>query len=627
MNLKFFVDNNLVREPIEYRSLELELNYENLDELQSSISQEKFTWVLENADVLNDYLANGTSGGLGVYWGVPFRIELDSEILFDGYIDLTNEAEFSCEQVIGKIVEAKKLDWLEQVADGFSFELLYDRGIIKDNDFQNIAYILSEVPDYRSAAMSLFMSYSLGRELATASYNLGKNIADVSGYFTTIAGVIKFVLTIAYLATLLTALIKLTDQLIKELISEVKYHRGMLVKTHFERACQYLGFNFSSSIFDSGVATNNELSSGNWANLSLLPFKTFEGYKKGEATNETGFYRGTFGDFIRGMSAVFNAKFTIVGSTFHFERRDFGSSSNVYKIPDVRRDFFGINASDIVSNYLVQFQIDNQDFNTVNRYKGTNAKNFITSKVKDPNRVELIRGFEQPAIPFALGKRKNELTRVEKIVKGLIKVVNVGLTPIQAGLTIAKTTLLPFFVIANLIIKAINAFLPKEKEIDEVELPAINVETETIKLNLDERLGMLLLGTDFVGTDKLILTTTNGFTTKVTTDNETKLSAETLWNQYHYIESFVPTKNNPSGNQKYEYFIETVPFCLEDYYKIRGLNNENEGEAKILSPEGNPARILSLKWNIWDETAQIKYQEERLFTNNLQQTLIINEGQ
>jgi hypothetical protein len=86
----------------------------------------------------------------------------------------------------------------------------------------------------------------------------------------------------------------------------------------------------------------------------------------------------------------------------------------------------------------------------------------------------------------------------------------------------------------------------------------------------------------------------------------------------------IPTTLKPNGNQYYLYDIPTIPFCLDDYDLVRG--NNNEGEAKVLSPEGNESKILSLKWNFYSNKARIKYAESKLYTDNLKESLIENEG-
>lgn len=620
--LKFYIDSQLVREPLEWKEIEIELNFEDINEIQSSITQDKLTFVLENADFLNTYLIDGTTGGLGIYWGVPFRMELGSEVLFDGYIDLTNEAEFSCSKIIANIREARKLDWIDKVADGFSFDLLYSRGIITTNDFVKIPVIQSDIPDYKQASIFFLYSFVITRELQEVIKELYYITSDLAGVFSSIAGVLKLIFYLVYLITLIIAIIAAVKQMISELIQPVRYHLGLTVVSHFEKACSYLGYTFQSSIFQDAAPTNNELTSGLWKNLCLLPEKNKRGFKKNESTKQMGYFNGTFGDFLRGMEGVFNAKFTIINGVFRFERRDYGSSSAVYKIPNVRRDFHGTNADEIISNYLIQFQVDNLDLNTIVRYKGTNAKNYITSKIKDSTRTELIRGLFQPSIPFALGRRKNELTRVEQLVKDFLVVIDGILSVVYTVVDVVVKGVAAVVKAINKIIKAINT-LPGIN-INTLNVPSFNVPKNSLSQVIDNRIGMLSLSDDIFGVPKLILIQGSGFDVKITTDNETKLSAENLWNKYHYLESMVPTTQRPTGNQAYVYSIAKIPFCKHDYDLIKG---SDEGPAKVVSPEGNPARIRSLKWNPKKNYASIKYYEEKLFTTNLEQTLLINEGE
>lgn len=630
-DIRFYYDGKLGNPPLEWKGIEVELNFEDANEIAVAITAEKFTFTNEIADLLNNYIAQGTEGGLGIYWGFPFRIELGTQILFDGYIDLVNEAEFSCEKVIAKVREAKKLDWIEEIADGFSFDGLYAKGFVIDTDFIKVPYIASEIPDYRDFSLYLIYAYVMQKELRDIFVQLQTIFSDLAGTFSTIAGVLKLIFYLAYLGFILAAFIKLLGEILGALVQPVKYHLGMLYKTHFEKACSYLGLEFKSSLFqdipsDTFDRFGNEIPSAYWENECLIPEKRKEGFKKNKSTDQKGFYDGTFGDFIRLCSEKFNAKFTIVDKTFRFERVDYGDSTEVYKIPNVRRDFYGTNADQLVSNYLVQFQIDNLDLNTVNRYNGTNAKNFITSKIEDDSKASLIRGFKQPNILTARGYRKDELTRIESLLQGLFKILDAALNPIFDLIETIKKGIIDVISAINAVIDVINVLLPTDKEINNLTVPSGSVNRPNLESIITNRIGMLALSSDFIGITKSVMIEGDGWNVKVTADNETKLSAENLWNKCHFIESMVPSESKPAGNQMLIFNLPTIPFCLEDYYKIRGVNNENKGQAKVISPEGNPSKILSVKWNIYKNKATMKYAEERLFTDNLQEELLINTG-
>jgi len=624
MNLEFYIDGKFVREPVEYRSLELELNFEDPTEIKTAISSEKFTWVNENADILKNYLATGITGGSGVFYGVPLEIKVNGLTLFNGYIDLTNDAEFSCAKVITKVREAKNSDWMDEIADGFSFDLLYQRGIITDADFIKMPYIVSDIPDYKGAALFLISAYVIGREIVTTIKNIIDVISLIGGYLSIIAGVLQLIFLIVYLVILIIALVKLIKAIMDELIQPIKYHLGMMVETHFIKACEYLGLTFSSSILQAGVPTGSELTSGDYSNMLLLPEKNKAGFKKNKTAKQKGYFNGTFGDLIRAFEGVLNAKHIIIGNVFHFERRDFGSSTEVYNIPDVRKEFYGINADEMISNYLIQFQIDSLDLNTVNRYKGTNVKNFITHKNADPTKSDLIKGFKQPSIPFALGRRKDTLTDVEILVDKFLKAIDKLLTPVYTAIDAVLKVVNIAIDFINKVIKALNTIGVK---IPLIKKPAFNVNKKSLASIMSGRIGMLTLSNDMFSIPKVVLITGSGWEVKVATDNETKLSALKMWEKFHYIESFVPSTNKPAANQSYKWNIPVIPFCIESYYKIRGLNNNNQGEARIITPENNPAKLLSLKWNVWQDTAAIKYKENKLYDNNLTEILIENQGE
>jgi hypothetical protein len=625
-DFRVYLDSNISNPPKEYKGFEIELNFENPDEVHASLTADKVTFTGAEADYLN---AIKNNGGLGVYWGVPLRLELESEVLFNGYIDLSDEAcSFSCEEVIVKIREHKNLDWFEKTADGFGFDLLYSLpagslGRITTSDFVKIPYILSEIPDYKDAAIYFIYAYVLGRELQNILKDLTFILSDLTGVFTTIAGILKLIFFLVYLVTLFIAIVVLVKQLLATLIQPVKYHYGMMFQTHFEKFCEYLGLNFSSSIFMPLVTTGNELSPGLWESLCLMPEKSKEGFQKNKTTLQTGFFIGTIGDFVRTCSNMFNAKFIIVNGTFHFERVDFGSSTATYTIPDVRRESHGINASELVSNYLVEFRIDNLDLNTINRYNGTNAKNVTTSKVKDPNKSELIHGYKKPDISFALGRGKRELTRVEELLKDLLNVLDTLFKPIADLIGVIKQGIAGTVKAINKIIGALNA-LPGVN-INKLTVPSSSKPTLNLSGAITNRIDMLALSGDFTGVPKVFLVDGSGWNIKIASDNESKLTAENLWKWYHYLESMVPSTNKPNGNQAEVNEMPVIPFCIDDYKLIKG--NSIEGPAKVLSPEGNQARIRSLKWNFWFNKASIKYAESKLFTDNLQEQLLINTGE
>ncbi len=616
--LKVYIDGKDSEPPLEYRGIEIGLNLENEDEIQASITQEKFTFVNANADLLNGIITQGIGGGYGVFSGVPFRLELGSLQIFNGYIDLTNEAEFSCDKVIAKVRENKGGDWFQEIADGFGFDYLYSIGVITDADFIKVPYIVSEIPNYRDMALLSIYSFVLIKEIRDLIKEWGKVLADFGGVFNAGGGALKVIVLVVYTAAVFVAMLKLIKELLALLIQPVKYHLGMMISRIFEVFCTHLGYTFSSSIFQASTPSYNELASGLYADEVIIPEKSKEGFKKNKTTDQVGYPNGTIGDFVRGMNAKFNAKFIIKDNLFQFERVDYKNNTSTYKIPDVRRDFNGLNTDEIVSNYLVQYQIDSLDLNTVNRYDGTNAKNVTISKVQRPGGSDLIKGFKQPAIPYARGLRKNVLTEVEVLFQDILTVVDKLLNPVYDIIAVVKKGVAGFIKVMNVVIKALNA-LPGVN-LNTISVPSTNVNKLNLSGLISNRIGMMALSGDLIGVQKVVMVEGSGWDVKIRSDNDTFLSAENLWNRFHYIESMCPSTSKPNANQMYVYDIPIIPFCKSDFLLIKN-------GANIVSPEGNPCKLLALKWNFWDNKASIRYAEEKIYTNNLQETLLINTGE
>jgi hypothetical protein len=179
-----------------------------------------------------------------------------------------------------------------------------------------------------------------------------------------------------------------------------------------------------------------------------------------------------------------------------------------------------------------------------------------------------------------------------------------------------------------------------------------------------DRIGMLLLENDFVNVPKIIKIDTvasqtsgydwgtanvegfefdfNDFTqyvlgvdfsaidygaNKVNIDNATILSAENIYKKFHYINSFVPTDvsntdDNPLTPQLHNqwklYEFDNVPFCYEDYLKVRKDN-------KIIFVD-KFGLVEGIEWNIFNQTAKISFRVNDLYTANLENVELIPIG-
>jgi hypothetical protein len=159
-----FLDGNgfvEVRPPMEWKELSIEISFLNADE---KLSAEAFTWpdadqgtgAISVAKGLNDHVADGLTGGVGIFEGLPYQVRLicDSTVyvVLDCAINLAApDAEFRCDMVKAPVREVGKIDFITQRAESFRFEYLYslnagDAGRITNTDFINIYYQIGRYP-------------------------------------------------------------------------------------------------------------------------------------------------------------------------------------------------------------------------------------------------------------------------------------------------------------------------------------------------------------------------------------------------------------------------------------------------------------------------------------------------
>lgn len=365
-DISFYLNNLAINPPSNWKELSLEVNFSDTQFKSEQITINDWDFVRENIDALNLWITNGF-----IFEGCPFRIEqTDSQgvtsSVFDGYIDLSDSAVFNEFGLTAKSKENYSLDWLNDVAAGFSFEYLYSIGVILQSDFKDIPYIISSIPDYeKMITMTIgfaFVVQSLiaaGQDLISAITALTTDPISYGMIFFLIVQILKFI-------GLLAACILLVKQIFALIIQKVKYHKGISVKRLFERGCQHLQLTFQSSVLPddyyilpkkSVVPENpqNEFGFGILGAFSPNEFPQF------------GFPGCTFAQFIVDQKELFNGKIILNGSVLIFERKDFSTTTPQYTLPDIYNPEFTLNTDEFISNFEDTFKWDMLESNTITR--------------------------------------------------------------------------------------------------------------------------------------------------------------------------------------------------------------------------------------------------------------------
>lgn len=581
-NIRHFINGQDFGEPRNWRDIEIEIDWIN-EKQSGSINVSDLTFALEANKLLQERIMNGLNGGVGIFEGEPYTITVgdpqNPEFTFEGYLDFTEGlTQIGNQEITTSLKTRKGNEWLEDVADSFSFAYLYDQGIITKADFVRVPYVINFVPDGMQLivlSMSIFM---MSKELIENVEKLAETVADIINASTPVVGVgvgvgavavtawdlgdwimvaLKAIARLVYIIAVTIAIIKLIEDVFDQLLPKKRNHIGMSFRKLLERGCEHLGLEFYSDI--------PELE---WIHI---PRKSGKGKDTdtGFPTNSEPIY--LFGDLIRELKKVFNADHRIKDGILYLRRRDKFQTPSGYQMPDFfnDQDMFldrvKFNTDEMVSNYNIYWQYDIQDQNTLENQDGR-VFQAITAPitVRNPEFVN-IKNMTEIVIPFSIGIDKTGLTAVEKTAKVLGKIVD-SLTGIFGGGT-------------------------------------------NFASQIENRVGSLSLSSHFLTTGKVVSMSGN----KLSTNQRAIVDVRKLWDNYHFINSFAETKG--VHNQWWRHEGQPVPMSIQEFKTLLDNNFATDRA-------GNEYLIEKAVFRPYDNTAVIDYRVKRKFTNNLKITLI-----
>lgn len=626
-NINFYLNETKVNPPQNWRELGIELNFDKDrgSEVQQTTLTD-FNFVNENAGVINKWITDGILNGVGVFEGIPLRIELERdgviETVFNGFLDLTQLSSLTTNRASAKATESESVDWLNDVADSFTFSYLYDVGKITDDNFVSVPYIINSVPNYVEAAVSVIGVYLMVKEIKDAIQRLKEVIAELPIYYV-FSTYVKLILFIIYLILLIIALIKLVKQVILLLIQPVKYHKAMSFLSHCQVGATALGLTFRSPILESGTYADTYLIPRKYYNPINSKDSQLLGFTE-PSIEQRGFYTGTYGEWLRKMIKMFNGKLVFKGKEIWLVREDETDDNNQYQMPplannyDFRNAGFTLNTDEFNANTLISFVTDGIDKNTIQEYQGTSYQVILEPARVINQNMTLMKGLDEVRIPFALAKRKETFTDVEKIFNAFLKVFD-----LIVGAMVKVVNAVIF--VLNLIITLVNNILKKLAQIGikvKFQLPLIpKVKMPNFKNDIENRIGMLKIEKDIINVDKVCLLTLGNSAkyNKIHVDNWKLMTAKALYENFYFSRSFAPSQSKPNANQYYLYTYQNVPFYFNDYLKVKQNNC-------IFTADRQETIVNSLKWNIWNQKAEIKLRINKLYTNNFKITYLEPDG-
>ena len=578
--IRHYVDGQDLGQPRNWQELEITFNWlESKDEGVVNSTQLEFVGKMKKH--IKARLLDGLTGGVGIFEGIPYKIEVgeqgDPIYTFNGYVDGASDTTFiGEEEVIATIKKEAGDDWLNEVADGFSFAYLYSINQITTADFKKVPYVINYVPDGMQLIILGMSLYMMTKELIEQVEALAVAVGNVVDASTPVIGVSvglgagvvtawdlgNFILVsliliarIAYIVAIVIAIKALVEQLLEQIFPKMREHLGMNIYDLFEKGCTHLGLGFESQLLTQVK---------DWVYVPQKDRKGGESGERGYPTNNDPIY--TFGDCIRVFKKMFNAEYKIVNGVFIFERADFWQQNSGVVLPaifndqDRLLDRFNPNTQEFVANYNIHWAYDVQDQNTLDDTTGLTFQ-AITKPITVINqKLVNMKGLTEISIPFALGKRKDGYTNLENFGRSVFAFID-NLTGVFGGGT-------------------------------------------NFASKIENRIGTMLLSSHFLSVGKIVKMNGN----KLATNQRDVLGASKFWYDYHFINSFSEVQG--VHNQWLRRSGLRMPITEEQLESI--INNNY-----LTSSDGKRAMIEKLIWQPYKGTAVIDYRVNEKYTNNL----------
>ncbi|HEX4888583.1 MAG TPA: hypothetical protein VFV37_11100 [Luteibaculaceae bacterium] len=603
---RHFIRGTEVNPPRNAPELSIQLNFRP-DDTESVVSLTSFEWIEKEMDTLLSIFSEGLTGGAGITEGVEHLIRVEDEgaaLDFKAYIDLTTAKVDYTADVPNITADSKPeagLDWISEVADGISFDYLASIGKITQADYVYVPYVLNTVPNYREAFITLLSITFVIVELTKVISDLNASVAESSTIIDTAGGVIRLIFTIIYAVFLFITIVDLVLALLDLVIQRVKYVPGMYVNDLARIGFNHFGLNYESDI----IPTKAFIIPSVFSPPNNPEDSRIKGLFTRDTSDQTGYYKGSFGQFLRDINTTFETKVELDGFTARIVPRNNRPTTATFKFPPVDQDAFTTNASEFVTAINLSFLPDASDPNTIENWFGTNVDIIYEPITATDPRRQLVRNFRQIQIPFARAIAKQELNTYEKIADVLLTIVDGIISVIVAianGVIGIINTALGFIRLIEKLLRFIGVELP-------FTIPSIpSIPYPDFRNRIDDRVGMLLLEKDFFSINKICLIDRGNSdrTNKLALDNLSEFRALNMWNKYH----------SKSNEQLYIRDYSDIEMSLQDVITVK-----NEGAVVI--PTGSVATVRSAQYNVEGRIATFTVEEPRLWTNNF--NIVINE--
>ena len=572
INFQFTINGVQLNAPRNWQELEFLATYDN-DSVQPNISTNELILVNEAYDYIMSQFRAGK-----VFEGIPVKIsysnsDINNLTAFEGYIDLSNSFEFdvSKPELSVQIVKDNGLNSLNDRLSALDYKFLANKGVYTDADYTTINYVVEKPFNFIELAVSGITLYMLSKNIYDAVKDIQDKIATgtslvptgLSGAFASALYIaLTIIIRVAYYALMLVLIINLARQMFDYLVPPKRETKTIKTRLLLEKVASYLGYGFETGITD----LDNYYylpSNSNYDEVDDLTgaFKKLKGTSEGiPSINDAGYDCLSMFNYLK---TLFNAKFQVIEGVLQFRTAEdpYWKNTSVYVKNNPLKTIEGINSDELISNRLLTYQTDLTDEWTIDNYEGTSFQIHTQLKNKTDQTTDLIKGFEEVNVPFALGNRKNKLNALENSLKDLFKTI-------------------------DNIIKVFGG-------------------RSNLSNKLTGKIGLLKVTSNNWNKEKLLYLQGG----KLPTNHRDLISMRYIWNNYWYDKSFVLNNYNA---QEYKITGEVINMDLKDFNDVL-LNGY------FTDVDGANLKAKQIVYNPYKNNAVIDYNWKEPYTTNLKE--------
>lgn len=382
---------------------------------------------------------------LGLFEGIPYRVELNDGTSLEYYVDLLESLKISDFRAEIKILKRKSKDNFKENADGTSFDLMRSKGV--QFNLELIDYVVigeNQLERALTLGVTIFILSdhviragkealdSISELIKAVTPNLGLGITYDTGDIIDLS--LKVLFRIIYFAFLLIALLELATELFLLIFQPIRKFKACKVKELLVKGCAYLGYTFESTLIDSlpyltvlpvPIVKERESIFDIRPESWVKPFT----YGTPSATDSV----NSLGQLVDALLTMFNAKLRVFNGVVRIERRDFWQNlAGAQILPALnnqskRVDEYTYNTAEAWKRYYIRYTPDFSDLHTIDGFTYDESDvEYSTEPTSSVNSdLVTIKGLNEVLIPFSLGARKTRLNWLEELAKALFDTIDI----------------------------------------------------------------------------------------------------------------------------------------------------------------------------------------------------------